>query len=107
MDYLRSSVNLRSYGGRDPFIEYRREGLRLFRALEENLAKFASDAVARVSATPVQVKPVLAPSGSGPLKKLGRNDVVTVTNGTETKELKFKKAEELIAQGWRIVEAGK
>lgn len=107
MDYLRSSVNLRSYGGRDPFIEYRREGLRLFRALEENLAKFAADAVARLSAAPVQVKPLLTDSGNGPLKKLGRNDMVTVTNGTETKELKFKKAEELIAQGWRIVEAGK
>lgn len=35
MDYLRSSVNLRAYGQRDPLAEYRKEGLRLFRELEE------------------------------------------------------------------------
>lgn len=31
MDYLRSSVNLRAYGQRDPLVEYKKEGLRLFR----------------------------------------------------------------------------
>ena len=35
MDYLRSSVNLRAYGQRDPLIEYKKEGTRLFRQLEE------------------------------------------------------------------------
>ena len=34
MDYLRSSVNLRAYGQRDPLIEYKKEGLRLFNDLE-------------------------------------------------------------------------
>ncbi len=34
MDYLRSSVNLRAYGQRDPLIEYKKEGLRLFNGLE-------------------------------------------------------------------------
>jgi len=34
MDYLRSSVNLRAYGQRDPLVEYKREGLRLFKDLE-------------------------------------------------------------------------
>lgn len=34
MDYTRSSVNLRAYGQRDPLIEYKKEGLRLFRELE-------------------------------------------------------------------------
>jgi preprotein translocase subunit SecA len=33
MDYTRSSVNLRAYGQRDPLIEYKREGLRLFREM--------------------------------------------------------------------------
>jgi len=36
MDYLRSSVNLRAYGQRDPLNEYRKEGLKLFHELEEN-----------------------------------------------------------------------
>ena len=37
--------------------------------------------------------------------KIGRNDMVTITNGTETKELKYKKAEPLIESGeWRLVQ---
>ncbi|MCR4311570.1 MAG: preprotein translocase subunit SecA [Candidatus Taylorbacteria bacterium] len=35
MDYTRSSVNLRAYGQRDPLVEYKREGLRLFREMED------------------------------------------------------------------------
>lgn len=34
MDYMRSSVNLRAYGQRDPLTEYKREGLRLFKEME-------------------------------------------------------------------------
>ncbi len=35
MDYLRNSVRLRAYGQRDPLVEYKREGLKLFREMEE------------------------------------------------------------------------
>ncbi len=35
MDYLRGSVNLRAYGQRDPLVEYKKEGLRLFKEMEE------------------------------------------------------------------------
>jgi preprotein translocase subunit SecA len=38
MDYMRGSVNLRAYGQRDPLVEYRKEGLRLFKEMEENVA---------------------------------------------------------------------
>jgi preprotein translocase subunit SecA len=34
MDYMRGSVNLRAYGQRDPLVEYKREGLRLFKEME-------------------------------------------------------------------------
>jgi preprotein translocase subunit SecA len=34
MDYLRGSVNLRSYGQRDPLVEYKREGLGLFKEMQ-------------------------------------------------------------------------
>ena len=37
MDYLRSSVRLRAYGQRDPLIEYKREGLAMFKEMEANL----------------------------------------------------------------------
>ncbi len=39
MEYLRSSVNLRAYGQRDPLVEYKKEGLRLFRDLEVSIAR--------------------------------------------------------------------
>ncbi len=35
MEYTRASVNLRAYGQREPLIEYKREGLRLFKEMEE------------------------------------------------------------------------
>lgn len=38
MEYLRGSVNLRAYGQRDPLTEYRKEGTRLYRELEQTLA---------------------------------------------------------------------
>jgi len=35
MDYLRSSVNLRAYGQREPIVEYKKDGLQMFRGMEE------------------------------------------------------------------------
>ncbi len=38
MDYTRSSVNLRAYGQRDPLVEYRKEGLRLYQEMKDAIA---------------------------------------------------------------------
>jgi preprotein translocase subunit SecA len=36
--------------------------------------------------------------------KIGRNDLVDITNGKETKNLKYKKAQALIESGeWRVI----
>ncbi|MEI7720127.1 MAG: preprotein translocase subunit SecA [bacterium] len=45
MEYLRGSVNLRAYGQRDPLTEYRREGTRLYKELEQTLAARVFDAL--------------------------------------------------------------
>jgi preprotein translocase subunit SecA len=37
MDYLRGTVNLRAYGQRDPLVEYKREGLGLFKEMENSV----------------------------------------------------------------------
>ena len=37
MDYTRGSVNLRAYGQRDPLIEYKKEGLHLFKNMEMSI----------------------------------------------------------------------
>ena len=37
-------------------------------------------------------------------KKIGRNDKVTITKGSESKVLKYKKAEPLLEDGWVLSE---
>jgi len=118
MDYLRSSVNLRAYGQRDPLVEYKREGLAHFKHMEEFYRTHITQTLPQIGsvgevqrreaprlvevreqaqAITAQVKPVES-------SKHGRNDKVTITNGTEMKEMKYKKAEPLIASGeWRVV----
>jgi preprotein translocase subunit SecA len=48
MDYLRGSVNLRAYGQRDPLVEYKKDGLRLFKEMEAAIADTVSNAIAQV-----------------------------------------------------------
>ncbi len=115
MEYLRSSVNLRAYGQRDPLVEYKREGLNLFKIMEDSYVQHARTMLPQVlSNSAVQPRQSVAienaaraiTAGSGhshQKKEYGRNDHVTITNGTETQEIKYKKAEPLLAHGWRIV----
>ena len=37
MDYMRGSVNLRAYGQRDPLVEYKKEGSRFFKEMQNNI----------------------------------------------------------------------
>ena len=123
MDYLRHAISLRAYGQRDPLIEYRREGLIRFRALEANIASAVTEALpriapideARVRAEEERVRAQLVAAGAEdgsagapaiPVVKgkvYGRNDLVTIFKGEERQTLKYKKAEPLLAQGWDIV----
>lgn len=96
MDSLRSSVSLRAYGQRDPLVEYRKEGLRLYKELEDKL----SEELKRILPLVILQQPVLT-STEG--KEYSRNDIVKITNGTETREMKHKKAEELLKEGWKII----
>jgi preprotein translocase subunit SecA len=41
MDYLRSSVNLRAYGQREPIVEYKKEGLLMFKEMENTFKEQA------------------------------------------------------------------
>lgn len=120
MDYLRRSVSLRAYGQRDPLIEYRREGLQRFRALEaqikaavaESMAHVTTTDEARIRAEEEKVRRALVANGSeegtvAPVRKgaqPGRNDTVRIIKGEEVQELKYKKAEPLLAEGWELIE---
>jgi preprotein translocase subunit SecA len=109
MEYLRRSVGLRAYGQRDPLIEYRKEGLRMFRAMEASIGhSIIEAALSLTDAAPLipLVPPKIDSDQSGDsliTRRYGRNDEVTITNGIEIQQMKFKKAEPLLAQGWKIV----
>ena len=115
MEYLRSSVNLRAYGQRDPLVEYKKEGLKLFQAMEETYISHALQTIPNIGTPAARqsneekvvltaARSITADSGKGMAKEYGRNDKVVITNGSETKEMKFKKAESLLSSGeWKLV----
>ena len=118
MEYLRSSVNLRAYGQRDPLVEYKKEGLRLFQTMEANYAARAVEILTQMTQTPSAPLPVnreseairkaaatITASTDSSKKEHARNDRVKITNGQETRELKYKKAEPLLESGeWHLIE---
>jgi len=50
MDYTRSSVNLRAYGQRDPLVEYKKEGLRMFKEMQESIKHHIIDLLPNIGA---------------------------------------------------------
>jgi len=73
MDYLRDSVRLRAYGQRDPLVEYKSEGHKMFQELLNKIEVGIANTILKVSVTeqPRQPQPAIV-SDSG--KKVGRND---------------------------------
>lgn len=125
MSYTRSSVNLRAYGQRNPLTEYQKEGTRLFGEMQEAVLHRVAEIIPNLQPEAVEKeeeemkkekaaaqrvgggepqKPVLAkrePKVSE--SQIGRNEVVTIEKDGQTQELKFKKAEKLIAEeGWLL-----
>ncbi len=72
MDYLRGSVSLRAYGQRDPLIEYKREGLRLFKDLEEAVFNNILNLLPHVAPAPESTLQTIGPTvESGEQDKVG------------------------------------
>lgn len=126
MDYIRSSVNLRAYGQREPLVEYKKEGLERFTQMEEMFREQVLSLIETIKQAPppaevVEKKKEYITSGGGSDNKgdvggtvkksdedkIGRNDIVVIQKGSETQELKYKKAESLLAEGWTIKEVKK
>ncbi len=104
MEYLRGSVNLRAYGQRDPLIEYRKEGLRLFRTMEEGVAVQIVDLLMRLNtntggvfvSTPPQgtiMPPPPQASGTNG-EEIGRNDQCPCGSGKKWKNCGLLNTEE-------------
>jgi len=123
MDHTRSSVNLRAYGQRDPLMEYRKEGIRLFGEMEGAVLSRVAELLPRVggqalAAEEAELREVGRNAkllggaaetesthiAATPKPAFGRNDIVKITDGVEVRELKYKKAEELLrGTNWKLV----
>ncbi len=150
MEELRRSVNLRSYGQKDPLSEYKSEAFGFFEELMSNVRSEICNSLFRTATTQKAFDNMLSrmsktaqvagpgtdqnvpvgamaratasqaqsnrPASGGksielpkvePIRrefpKFGRNDMVTIRKGSETKTLKFKKAEPFILnEGWEL-----
>jgi preprotein translocase subunit SecA len=100
MEYLRGSVNLRAYGQRDPLVEYRKEGARMYRELElaltaqvfeliEKLEKHEQESAPSTVAPVIQINESNAPKG-----EIGRNDPCPCGSGKKWKNCGLKNTEE-------------
>ncbi len=91
MEYLRDSVRLRAYGQRDPLVEYRNEGMRLFRQVLQDIdngiaeillnAQFKPDSGIGNQQTIRKKPPIIQES-----KKIGRNDPCPCGSGKKYKK---------------------
>lgn len=113
MDHLRSSVNLRSYGQKDPLVEYKKDGLQYFKEMEIAVKHKIAELIPHVDEiTAHEEKPQLKEvSGNTTQKesskkitvdKIGRNQHVVIAKDGKEKEMKYKKAEDLLADGWEL-----
>lgn len=103
MEHTRSSVNLRAYGQREPLIEYKKEGLRLFKELEANFKEQVYSLISKINVDIkdhtereiVEERPELILSSSdgsdnpgtirNEFKKIGRNDPCSCGSGKKYK----------------------
>ncbi|MBZ9572221.1 preprotein translocase subunit SecA [Patescibacteria group bacterium] len=83
MEHLRDSVRLRAYGRRDPLVEYKNEGHKMFKRLLETIELSIVHTILKISTTPGAVRaraPISRPVVSSSVlshskpKKVGRND---------------------------------
>lgn len=110
MEYTRSSVNLRAYGQREPLIEYKKEGLRLFKEMEMNFRDKVVSLINTINVDTkdepekevVEKKPELilnsggGSEGNQPTRrdspKVGRNDPCPCGSGKKYKQCCGKQA---------------
>jgi preprotein translocase subunit SecA len=110
MDYLRSSVNLRAYGQRDPLVEYKREGLQLFKSMQIAINAQVIGMLPNLGGATIEMKPMntIEEDAKGILggesvihgDKRGRNDKILVTKDGQEKEVKVKKLADYLKDGW-------
>ena len=87
MEHLRDSVRLRAYGQKDPLVEYKNEGMRLFQRLLDAFQSMVVDTIYKVDLVPAS--PQVAPQQGR--AKVGRNDPCPCGSGKKYKKCCYPK----------------
>jgi len=133
IDHLRQSIGLRAYAQKNPKNEYKREAYAMFEDMLDQINKETVRVLFTLQLTsPEQItqsnnnpkeelelkkedfnpnnisQPDEDMNHTSTIKrdepKFGRNEIVKITNGITTEEMKYKKAEALIKTGeWKII----
>lgn len=98
MDYTRSSVNLRAYGQRDPLVEYKKEGLRLFKEMQEavrgQVERLIPNIIPTVNGVPLDKA---VNSDMGELNEVHENAQI-IGKGSDNKSVGSAKKEEVVGR---------
>ena len=92
MNYMRSSVGLRAYGQRDPLIEYKREGLRMFKEMEEAMNRVISETALKAGAPAQAIQQnqntgnIISGEKASNKNNVGRNDPCPCGSGKKYKK---------------------
>ena len=133
IDHLRQSIGLRAYAQKNPKNEYKREAYAMFEEMLDQINKetirvlftlqltspdeitntkdssqdelelkkddFNKENINEVNESKLDNIPITREE-----PKFGRNEVIKITNGIDTKEIKYKKAKLLIETGeWKVI----
>ncbi len=96
MDHMRQGIGLQAYGQRDPLVEYKSEGFRMFQALLQNIEYDVAHMIFNVRLAPIMARPAQQigqtnhPQEAGPVRrkatgKVGRNDPCPCGSGKKYK----------------------
>jgi preprotein translocase subunit SecA len=111
---------LRAYGQRDPLVEYKKEGLQMYKRMEQSITEEMYRLLPHMGGLTISAETknlqeihdnaqiIGAEDGSRKAQsvssedKVGRNEKVVVTKNGEEKEIKHKKLEEHLKDGWIV-----
>ena len=99
MDHIRQSVNLRAYGQRDPLVEYKKEALATYRAMQDkmkedfyNFVTHVDNVIANIEAQKIMQNSQLKnqthalSENQNIEEKIGRNDMCPCGSGKKVKK---------------------
>jgi preprotein translocase subunit SecA len=102
MDYTRQSVNLRAYGQRDPLVEYKKEGLRLYQEMGTIFTNKVAELLAHVEIRKAQEQTEIDNQGQKDTPSLIKADSVQIVKQGEVRTVKKKKLQTYIDAGWKL-----